>query len=68
MPNKERPVESNEQARGRTQSKELKGKESLSSRLLAISKEAAPLWREPWRCVEHGDLLYGEDGLPLESE
>lgn len=36
----------------------------LAERLLAIGKAAAPLWREPYRSTEHGDLLYGEDGLP----
>jgi len=36
----------------------------LADRLLAIGKSAAPLWREPFRSTEHGDLLYGEDGLP----
>ncbi|MGD0521381.1 MAG: type II toxin-antitoxin system VapB family antitoxin [Terracidiphilus sp.] len=36
----------------------------LADRLLAIAKAAAPLWREPYRSTEHGDLLYGEDGLP----
>lgn len=36
----------------------------LADRLLAIGKAAAPLWREPFRSTEHGELLYGEDGLP----
>jgi antitoxin VapB len=36
----------------------------LADRLLEIGKAAAPLWREPYRSTEHGDLLYGEDGLP----
>jgi antitoxin VapB len=36
----------------------------LAERLLAIGKAAAPLWREPYRSTDHGDLLYGEDGLP----
>jgi antitoxin VapB len=39
-------------------------KSGLAERLLAIGKEAAPLWREPYLSTEHGDLLYGEDGLP----
>jgi antitoxin VapB len=37
----------------------------LADRLMAIGKAAAPLWREPYRSTEHGDLLYGEDGLPI---
>jgi antitoxin VapB len=36
----------------------------LAERLLAIGKAASPLWREPFRSTDHGDLLYGEDGLP----
>ena len=36
----------------------------VAVQLLAIGKAAAPLWREPFRSTEHGDLLYGEDGLP----
>ena len=36
----------------------------LAQRLLAIGKAAAPLWKEPYRSTEHGDLLFGEDGLP----
>jgi len=36
----------------------------LAERLLAIGTAAAPLWREPFRSTDHGDLLYGEDGLP----
>lgn len=42
----------------------LEKKGSLSERLLAIGKECAPLWKEPWRSGEHGDLLYDEKGLP----
>jgi antitoxin VapB len=33
-------------------------------RLMAISKETAPLWKEPWKSTPHGDLLYDEFGLP----
>ncbi len=33
-------------------------------RLLKISRECAPLWNEPFRSVDHGDLLYDEKGLP----
>ena len=36
----------------------------LSERLLAIGRETAPLWKEPWRSTDHGDLLYDENGLP----
>lgn len=36
----------------------------LSDRLLAIGKDCAARLEEPFRSIEHGDLLYGEDGLP----
>ena len=36
----------------------------LSDRLLAIGKDCAAHLKEPFRTAEHGDLLYGEDGLP----
>jgi len=43
---------------------EIEKQTGLADRLLAIGKAAAPLWHEPFRSTEHGDLLYGEDGLP----
>jgi antitoxin VapB len=36
----------------------------MAERLLKIGKECAPLWKEPFRSVDHGDLLYDEKGLP----
>jgi antitoxin VapB len=33
-------------------------------RILKIARECAPLWKEPFRTVDHGDLLYDEKGLP----
>ena len=33
-------------------------------RVLKIARECAPLWKEPFRTVDHGDLLYDEKGLP----
>ena len=36
----------------------------LSERLLAIGKDCSARLKEPFRTIEHGDLLYGEDGLP----
>jgi antitoxin VapB len=36
----------------------------LAPRLLAIGRECAQRLPESIRSVEHGDLLYGEDGLP----
>jgi antitoxin VapB len=37
---------------------------SLADRLLAIGKDCAPRLKEPFRSVDHGDLLYDEHGLP----
>jgi antitoxin VapB len=39
-------------------------KAGLAERLLKIGRECAPLWKEPFRSIEHGDLLYDEKGLP----
>ncbi|HLZ40650.1 MAG TPA: type II toxin-antitoxin system VapB family antitoxin [Candidatus Sulfotelmatobacter sp.] len=37
---------------------------SRAQRLLQIGKECAPLLKEPFRSIDHGDLLYDEKGLP----
>jgi antitoxin VapB len=29
-----------------------------------MGRECAPLFVEPYRSIEHGDLLYDEKGLP----
>ena len=44
----------------------LKGskREGLSERLLAIGRDSAPRFKEPYRSADHGDLLYDERGLP----
>ncbi|MBI2755969.1 MAG: type II toxin-antitoxin system VapB family antitoxin [Chloroflexi bacterium] len=36
----------------------------LHNRLVAIGRACAPRLKEPFRSMEHGDLLYGDDGLP----
>jgi antitoxin VapB len=36
----------------------------LAARLLAIGKDCAAHLKEPFRSIEHGDLLYDECGLP----
>jgi antitoxin VapB len=41
-----------------------KGTGGMAERLLKIGKETAPLWKEPYRSTDHGDLLYDEKGLP----
>ncbi len=33
-------------------------------RIMKIAHECGPLWKEPYRSVDHGDLLYDEKGLP----
>jgi antitoxin VapB len=37
---------------------------SLADRLVAIGKDCAAHLKEPYRSVDHGDLLYDERGLP----
>jgi antitoxin VapB len=36
----------------------------LADRLLAIGADCAARLKEPFRSIDHGELLYGEDGLP----
>lgn len=36
----------------------------LADRLLKIGKDCAVHLREPFRSIEHGELLYDEKGLP----
>ena len=36
----------------------------LADRLLAIGKDCAARLKEPFRSVDHGELLYDEHGLP----
>jgi antitoxin VapB len=36
----------------------------LADRLMAIGKDCAARLREPYRSVDHGELLYDESGLP----
>jgi antitoxin VapB len=37
---------------------------SLADRLIAIGKDCAAHLKEPYRSIDHGDLLYDERGLP----
>jgi antitoxin VapB len=39
-------------------------KDRLSDRLLELGKDCAAHLRQPFRSIDQGDLLYGEDGLP----
>ena len=36
----------------------------LSDRILAIGRDCAARLKEPYKSVDHGDLLYDERGLP----
>lgn len=40
----------------------------LAEQLLRIGRDTAPRLREPWRSVDHGDLLYDDLGLPLAGD
>jgi antitoxin VapB len=39
-------------------------KPGLAERLMKIAEETGPLFKEPWKSMDHGDLLYDEMGLP----
>ena len=39
-------------------------KSDLIERWEAITESTAHLWKEPYRSMDHGDLLYDEKGLP----
>lgn len=36
----------------------------LAERLVGIGRDTAPRLEEPWRSVDHGELLYDDRGLP----
>ena len=40
------------------------GAPRLADRLVEIGRDCASRLPEPYRSVEHGDLLYADDGLP----
>ena len=37
---------------------------TLRDRLIAIGKDSGPRFIEPYKSMDHGDILYDEDGLP----
>jgi antitoxin VapB len=39
-------------------------RKNVAERLMKIAKECGPLWKEPFRSMDHGELLYDEKGLP----
>jgi antitoxin VapB len=39
-------------------------KKEMAERIMEIARECGPLWKEPYRSIDHGDLLYDEKGVP----
>jgi antitoxin VapB len=39
-------------------------KKEVFERIMEIAKECGPLWKEPYRSIDHGELLYDEKGMP----
>lgn len=39
-------------------------RKGMAERIMEIAKRSAPLWKEPFKSIDHGDLLYDENGLP----
>lgn len=40
------------------------GSASSADRLIAIGRDCASRLKEPYRFIDHGDLLYDKNGLP----
>jgi antitoxin VapB len=53
-----------EAVRQRLERLQRKRNTGLADRLLRIGKDCAAHLKEPYRTIEHGDLLYDEKGLP----
>ena len=54
----------NEAVRERLERIRGNSKKHKAERIRKIAKECGPLWKEPFRSSDHGDLLYDEKGLP----
>lgn len=54
----------NEAIRERLERVRGKSKKSMAERLLEIGKDCAAHLKEPYKSIDHGDLLYDEKGLP----
>jgi antitoxin VapB len=39
-------------------------KKEIAERIMEIARECGPLWKEPYRSIDHGELLYDEKGMP----
>jgi antitoxin VapB len=54
----------NEAIRERLERVRGKSKKGVADRIMKIAKECGPLWKEPFRTIDHGDMLYDQNGLP----
>lgn len=54
----------NEAIRERLERVRGKSKDDIVEQIMKIAEECGPLWKEPYRSIDHGDLLYDEKGLP----
>lgn len=54
----------NEAIRERLERVRGKSKQDMTERMMEIARECGPRWKEPFRSMDHGDLLYDEKGLP----
>ena len=54
----------NEAIRERLERVRANPSDGLAVRLMKIARECGPRWKEPYRSMDHGDLLYDEKGMP----
>ena len=54
----------NEAIRERLERVRGKSKEEMVERIMKIGRESAARLKEPYKSIDHGDLLYDEQGLP----
>jgi len=54
----------NEAIRERLERVRGKSKEEMVERILQIGRDCASRLKEPYKSIDHGELLYDENGLP----
>lgn len=54
----------NEAIRERLERVREKSEKDMTERIMEIARECGPRWKEPFRSMDHGALLYDEKGLP----
>lgn len=54
----------NEAIRERLERVRSNGNKDVAERLLQIGRECAARLKEPYKSIDHGELLYDEKGLP----